>query len=732
MKSPMPSFVSAGVRSVFGAPPSGEESSTGLRYPQREELLMRNLATRMNAGPEGRWGTFLRNVCGILAAAICYYLATRIAWLLCFPDSKVSLFFPPHAVLVSILLLVPSRQWWAYTLAAASAHFLATQQAHWPPLYALTCEAFDAVKYVSAAVGIRLLIKSPLKALTLRDAIIFVLVAVVLVPFGTAFWGAAFTVSNRFGTHYWIEWRNLGISNAVTTVVLVPALLLGAHDLFVRRPKVPFRRALEAALVVASTVAIGIFVFDKTPAGRGTSPPFLYTPIPLLVWAALRFGLGGISVSMLIITFQAIWGTMHGHGPFLTQAPAENALALQLFLLMTATPLMLLAVVIDEERRSKEALRQTTDLMGIAADAANLAMWVWDFSDNGGWMTDRGLVLYGFKPGTRLDYAAVRDRVHPDDRAAREDAIKHALMNRGEYELEYRVQHPDGVIRWINSRGRCASSDEGTGLKIFGVLIDVTARKLAEASAAREREELQQKRAQLEHVARVATLGELTTTLTHELKQPLNAISLGSAFGIHLLNAPQPDLKEIRETFSEIAEITRRAGEMIQGMREMLKRDTPGFTSVDLNHVIRTVERIAHSDADMHGVAVQLDLSPGISPVNGDIVQLQQVMLNLMLNAFGAMNKFERDARRLIVRTDSIDGSKVLIEVRDNGTGITPEKLDSIFDSFMTSKPDGLGLGLSICRTIIERHGGKIWAANNSDRGATFSITLPVIRKLTG
>ena len=259
--------------------------------------------------------------------------------------------------------------------------------------------------------------------------------------------------------------------------------------------------------------------------------------------------------------------------------------------------------------------------------------------------------------------------------------------------------------------------------------MDVTARKQAEASAAQEREELQQKRAQLEHVARVATLGELTATLTHELKQPLNAISLSSSLGIHLLDAPQPDLKEIRETFSGISETTQRAGEMIQGMREMLKRDTPGFTSVDLNQVIRMVERIVHSDAVMHGVAVDLDLSPSVLPVKGDTVQLQQVMLNLMLNAFGAMNESERDARRLIVRTMPIDGSNVLIEVRDSGTGIAPEKLESIFDPFITSKPEGLGMGLSICRTIIERHGGKIWAANNPDRGATFSITLPVTRE---
>ena len=422
---------------------------------------------------------------------------------------------------------------------------------------------------------------------------------------------------------------------------------------------------------------------------------------------------------------------MRGHGPFLNQTPVENALALQLFLLMTATPLMLLAVVIDQERRSKEALRQSRDQMALAAEAANAAMWVWDVASDELFMAERGRSLFGFSQDEHINFTSTTNRVHPEDRAARENAIRRALETRGGYEIEYRLLEPDGVLRWVNGRARFVEPNDGTGPKLFGVSMDVTARKQAEASAAREREELRQKRAQLEHVARVATLGELTATLTHELKQPLNAIALGASLGIHLLNAPQPDLKEIRETFSDISDINRRAGEIIEGMRDMLKRDTPGFTNVDLNQVIRTVERIAHSDGVMQGVAVQLDLSPSVVPIKGDTVQLQQVMLNLMVNAFGAMKESERTMRRLIVRTNSIDGSSVRVEVQDSGTGIAPEKIESIFDPFITSKPEGLGMGLSICRTIIERHGGKIWASNNPDRGATFSITLPSIGQQT-
>jgi PAS domain S-box-containing protein len=379
------------------------------------------------------------------------------------------------------------------------------------------------------------------------------------------------------------------------------------------------------------------------------------------------------------------------------------------------------------QRKAQAEVQEKQDQLGLAAEAANAAMWVWDVSADDLWMTEQGRALFGFTPDERITFAATMDRVHPEDRAARESAVKRALDTRGGYEIEYRLLEADGVVRWINGRARCVEPNDGSGLKLFGVSIDVTARKQAEASAAQEREELRQKRTQLEHVARVATLGELTTTLTHELKQPLQTIRMSSALGAQMLAAPQPKLQDVRGTFAHIDEITRRAGEMIDRMRDMLKRDTPGFTSLDLNQLIRDVERIVHGDALAHQVTVDLELSTGALPVKADSVQLQQVMLNLMLNAFGAMNKPGLNgAGRLIVRTKSMDAASVLVEVQDSGTGIAPEELDSIFDPFITSKPDGLGIGLSICRSIVERHGGKIWAANNPDRGATFSITLPV------
>ena len=271
------------------------------------------------------------------------------------------------------------------------------------------------MKILLTAAGIRWFIKSPFHLLALREAILFVLIAAIIVPFGTAFWGAAFTVAYGYGSNYWVEWRNLSISNAVTTIVLVPVILIGVHQ-FARKVKVAPAHFLEVCLLVLGIFAAGYVVFDRLPAGPDTSPALLYAPIPLLVWAALRTGLGGISACVLIITVFAIWGTMQGRGPFLTQTPEENALALQLFILMAGTPLLLLAVAIEDERRSKDALRLSEERMGMAAESAQMALWDWDVANDRVWMSDEGRKFLGFEPEASIHLSSlvsVDGRVHP-------------------------------------------------------------------------------------------------------------------------------------------------------------------------------------------------------------------------------------------------------------------------------------------------------------------------------
>jgi len=666
--------------------------------------------------PQEQTGFTLRTGLWILATGASYYLATRIAWALCFPDSKVSLFFPPHAVLVSILLLVPTRHWWAYALAAACSHYFATQQADWPPLYALHCEAFDAVQNLLTAGGIRIFVKSPLQRITLREAIYFVLIAVVIVPVGTAFWGAAFTVSNHFGTDYWVEWRNLSISNGVTAIVLVPVLLAGVHPLLTKGITAARGRILEASFLAVGIFAVGYGAFDRLPAGPDTSPALLYAPVPLLIWAALRFGLGGMSASMLVITIQAIWGTMHLRGPFLMQTPVENALALQLFLLMLATPLMLLSVAIDDERRSKEALRISEQRMSLAVESGLLALWDWDVASDRVWMTAEGRKFFGFQPGEPLHYADLAGRVHPDDSDIRATAIQHALESGGSYEAEYRIILPDRSVRWIAARGRSLPGVNGAPPRILGVSMDITRQKQAGAEAQLQREELA-------HLSRVAIVSALSGSLAHELSQPLGSILSNAQAGQRFMARDAPDLDEIRDILADIVGADRRAGEIIERLRTMLRRGEVALQPVSVNESLEELLRLTRSNLIARGVSVSVVTTGDLPPAMTDRVQLQQVLLNLIVNACDAMESNPPDDRNLTLTT-SITQNEVRIDVLDCGVGL-PDDVETLFQPFHTTKSGGLGLGLSICRTLVTSHGGRLWAEPRAERGAAFHVALP-------
>ena len=545
----------------------------------------------------------------------------------------------------------------------------------------------------------------------------FVVIAVVIVPFGTAFWGAAFTVSNNFGTDYWIEWRNLGISNGVTAMVLVPAILIGVDQLVTHRSKAAPRRLLEACALAAGLLTVGYVAFDRAPAGPDTSPALLYAPVPLLIWAALRFGLGGISASMVVITLLAIVGTMQGRGPFLTQTPSENAVALQLFLLMAATPLMLLAVAIDDERRSKEALRVSEERMSLAVESAQLALWDWDVASDKLWITDEGRKFFGFEPGQALYYADLARRVHPDDTGVRATAIQRALETGTPYETEYRVILPDGTVRWIAARGRPAPLIAGAPPRMLGVSMDNTLKKQAAAEAQLQWE-------QLAHLSRVASLSALSGSLAHELGQPLGSILSNAQAGQSFLSQDAPDLVELRAIFTDIVSADRRAGSIIERQRTMLRRGEVALQPVRVNESVDELLRLTRTDLIARRVTVSNFTSGDLPPAMTDRVQLQQVLLNLIVNACDAMESNPADDRTLTL-TAAIAQNEMRIGVLDCGVGL-PEDVETLFQPFHTTKDGGLGMGLSICRTLVTSHGGRLWAERRPERGAAFYVALPL------
>lgn len=258
------------------------------------------------------------------------------------------------------------------------------------------------------------------------------------------------------------------------------------------------------------------------------------------------------------------------------------------------------------------------------------------------------------------------------------------------------------------------------GVFVLTVIVDVTERKRAES-------ELQRNREELAHVTRVSALGELAASLAHELNQPLTAILSNAQAAQRFLSVEPTNLDEIKDILKDIVEDNSRAGEIIRRMRALVKKEDLAFAALDIVGVVRDVIQLIHSDAILRNVRVSLEASPNLPSVRGDRVQLQQVVLNLLLNAFEAMKDTPAAEREVLVHVETDSTGTVQISVRDRGIGLTSDKADRIFQPFFTTKKDGLGMGLSISRSIVERHGGRLWAENNQDRGATFHVELPVL-----
>jgi C4-dicarboxylate-specific signal transduction histidine kinase len=287
-------------------------------------------------------------------------------------------------------------------------------------------------------------------------------------------------------------------------------------------------------------------------------------------------------------------------------------------------------------------------------------------------------------------------------------------------ELEYRIRHADGSLRWFLTRGTVVRNPDGTLRRVVGTAIDVTERKKAELEA-------QEQRRELTHLARVAALGELSGALAHELNQPLTSILSNAEAARLLIEREPPDLHELGRILDDVISEDRRAGGVIRHLRSLLGKGPPHVESVDVPPLIQEILTVLNGDLVTRNITLQTSLPSGLPPVHADPVQLQQVLLNLVLNACDAMHGGASHERILIVSA-SRNESSVVVSVADRGTGIPPDRMEAIFRPFVTTKHKGLGLGLAISQSIVAAAGGRLWAENNPDRGATFRFELPFAR----
>jgi PAS domain S-box-containing protein len=362
-------------------------------------------------------------------------------------------------------------------------------------------------------------------------------------------------------------------------------------------------------------------------------------------------------------------------------------------------------------------LREGTEQMNLAAEAAKLGHWSRDLVRNEMWASESWRGLFGFTKSEQINFDGYLARLHPEDREGVKQTLAKAVDGGGSYSMEYRMVFPDGQVNWIASRGRVEFNGSGKAVRLRGVSSDITGRKQAES-------ELVQKRNELAHLSRVTSVSELSGSLAHELNQPLGIILSNAQAAQELLQQNPPVVGEVSEILGDIVAADRRAAEIIQRLRSLLKRGEMSQHSLSLNELIDEVLRLVNADLIGRGVTVIRDLAPDLPPVIGDRIQLQQLTLNLILNSADSMAGNAPGTRRLYITT-ARHNSTVLTTVRDEGVGLPPD-VESLFQPFYTTKPQGLGLGLGICRTIITAHQGRLWAEPHLERGAVFHFELPV------
>jgi len=941
-----------------------------------------------------------------------YYLGAKLGFALTLKPSPVSTLWPPNSLLLAAFLLAP-LQWWGWILLAVlPAHLLVELPTGFPPHLIFGWYVSNCSEALIGAAIVRHLIKGPLRFDRSRDVGIFIVGAVFLGTLLSTFLDAGF-VALSGESAYWEVWKTRLLSNMLTSLTLVPFIVTWAREGFADLRLAPPVRYLEAWLLGASLLPIVILVFNDQTTGLHTSPALLYAPLPLVLWAAIRFGSRGASTALFVVTAFAIWGAVHGRGPFLTSSPAENAVSIQLFLIVFAIPLLVLAAVIQERRHAEDLARASEERLSLALEAAQVGTWGWDIITNQSSWSAKSKEILGLEhtsPATPL--REFLDAISPDDRARVQQAIQGALERGTPYDCEFRVTRPGARTRWVQGKGKAIYNGSGQPVGMIGVNLDITERKSAEKlreneatlrvsesrfreladampqivwsagpdghidyfnnrwyeltaaedsgeqnwiwmthpedrnvtldawrtavergdrcevehrlrvgetgeyrwhlaravpvrnqageiirwygsctdiedqkqvegalresrlrledrvaertaelsaavvalqteiteRAAAERalrsseerfgtafhsspdgivilrqsdyrflevnekweamfgytraeavgrtaselglvvneEERRQVRAQLEargfirelelearsrsedllrvvmvahtvemggepcyimilrdvterkrsesmlqqqqrelaHLGRVASLGELSGALAHELNQPLAAILANVRAAQRMISVDAPNLAELREVLEDIALDDRRAGEVISRLRGLLKKSDVQPRPVRTEEIVKEVLALLHSDLIQRRVSVRTELQPNLPPAMGDRVQLQQVLLNLVLNACEAMADRSPTDRRITIAAARSEAG-IRLSVTDHGNGIPAGKLEQIFEPFVTTKDHGLGLGLAICRSIVSAHGGRMWALNNSSGpGATFFVEL--------
>jgi signal transduction histidine kinase len=375
-----------------------------------------------------------------------------------------------------------------------------------------------------------------------------------------------------------------------------------------------------------------------------------------------------------------------------------------------------LLAAMKDQKRIESSLRHSEMYLAEAQRLTRTGSFTWDVSSGTNVWSEETFRIFEYDKASSVPIDRVLQRVHPNDLALVQWALDRTSAHSEDFDVEHRLLMPDASVKHVHAVGRIVKDVSGS-IEVIGAVTDITERKRAEDA-------MRQAQVELTHVTRVTTLGELTASIAHEVNQPLAAIATNGEACMRFLNRDNPDLNEVRGAIVGMIDDCRRAGEVIQRVRALCRKSDLQMAELDINGLIEEVILLVQREVRDHGVSLRRELSPVLTPVLGDRIQLQQVVINLVMNGMEAMAAVADRPRDLLIRSRQ-EVDQVLVAVTDSGTGIALENVDRLFSSFFTTKSNGMGMGLAISRSIIEAHGGRMSANNNSEAGATFKFTLP-------
>jgi PAS domain S-box-containing protein len=412
----------------------------------------------------------------------------------------------------------------------------------------------------------------------------------------------------------------------------------------------------------------------------------------------------------------------------------ENNLAPHIFTPARMTVLKLLAAqaaislentrLYHDLKEREAALRRSETYLAEAQRISRTGSFGWDVSSGKIYWSQETYRIFEYDPRTEPTLELVLQRTHPEDRRAVRKLIDRVAKERNDFDFEHRLLMPDGSVKYLRVVGHPSTKDESDRVEFVGAVTDITERKLADKVLQQKEVSLHEAQAALAHVSRVTTMGELAASIAHEVNQPLVGVVTNASASLRFLARVSPNLIEAREALRDIIRDGNRAADVVSRMRGLFKKARPAKERLNINEAIEEVVILTRGEAGRNRVALRMELAANLPSVMADRVQIQQVVMNLVLNGIEAISPVEDRERDLLIKTQRSEEDQVLVAVQDSGVGIDPLNAERIFDAFHTTKPGGMGMGLSISRSIVESHGGRLWVTNNDGPGTTFQFTL--------